>query len=101
MESKIENPLANPVIGLRQEFDEWGLLYNPDTSDSMAISPVGVVIWKLLDGKHTIPDIVAEVKIQCEDAPETVQEDVVTFIQSLQARGYLENPIEVPPQATN
>ena len=101
MESKIENPLANPVIGLRQEFDEWGLLYNPDTSDSMAINPVGVVIWKLLDGKHTLPDIVGEVKIQFEDAPEMVKDDVVTFIQSLQARGYLVNPIEVPPQTTN
>jgi hypothetical protein len=61
MEANQEYPVAKSVVVLREEFDEWAVLYNPDTADAVGINPVGVAIWKLLDGIH-ITDIAIEVK---------------------------------------
>ena len=54
-----DKPIANPLVVLREEFDNWAVLFNPDTADAMGINPVGVVVWKLMDGQHTLHDLVA------------------------------------------
>ena len=43
------NPVANPLIVLREEFDDWAILFDPDTGSAVGINPVGVAIWKVLD----------------------------------------------------
>jgi hypothetical protein len=45
------NPVANPLIVLREEFDDWAILFDPDTGNAFGLNPTGVFIWKLLDGK--------------------------------------------------
>ena len=56
-------PIANPIIVLREEFDDWAILFNPDSGDAHGLNPIGVFVWKRLDGKHTINDIIEEINI--------------------------------------
>ena len=60
--SPTDKPVANPVVVLREEFDDWALLFNPDTAEAVGINPLGVAVWKLLDGRHTLDQIVAMVQ---------------------------------------
>ena len=47
-----------------------------------------MVIWKCLDGKHTVPDIVGIIKDKCENVPENVEEDVNEYIKELIEEGF-------------
>lgn len=84
-----DTPIANPVVVLREEFDDWAVLFNPDTADAVGISPSGVMVWKLMDGARTMSDIVAVVSDSFSEVPQTVGEDVAAFIESLSARGLI------------
>jgi len=52
-----EKPVANPLVVLREEFDDWAVLFDPDSGNAFGLNPLGVFIWKLLDGHRTIEDI--------------------------------------------
>lgn len=90
-------PIANQMIVLREDFDDWAILFDPDTAEGYTINPVGVFIWKKLDGKHTIDDIVKLLKENCEDIPDLQQlaEDVKEFIGDLVNRGLAGYEIEM------
>ncbi|HGJ67589.1 TPA: SynChlorMet cassette protein ScmD [bacterium] len=82
-----DKPIANPIIVLREEFDDWAILFNPDSGDAHGLNPVGVFIWKMLDGKHTIDDIIEEIKSDCDDVTAEVNKDVSDFIKELTDKG--------------
>jgi SynChlorMet cassette protein ScmD len=86
---KTETPIANPMLVLREEFDDWAVLFDPDTGDGFGLNPVSVFIWKRLDGKHTIQDITKELCENCEDAPENAGQQVNDFIKELVEKGYV------------
>ena len=88
MENK-GRPIADPVVVLREEFDDWALLFNPDTKDTVGIDPVGVQIWKLMDGKHDVLMVIEEIKKRFADVPETVEQEVQSFVDDLVERGFL------------
>ena len=81
------NPIANPLLVLREEFDDWAVLFDPDTGDSFGLNPVSVFIFKRLDGKHTLEDIMKELRIECKNAPEDAEKYVRDFIADLTKRG--------------
>lgn len=81
-------PIANPLLVLREEFDDWAILFDPDTGDASALNPVSVFIFKKLDGKHTLHDIMEELKKECSDMPETAEQEVYEFITELLDKGY-------------
>ena len=31
----------NPIVVLREEFDEWAVLYNPNSTAAVGINPIG------------------------------------------------------------
>lgn len=82
-----DKPIANPQIILREEFDDWAVLFDPDTAQGFALNPVGVLIWKRLDGKHGLGDIVRSVRERCEDVPEDVEEHCREFVAGLVKQG--------------
>ncbi len=84
---KITVPIANPEVVLREEFDDWAILFDPDTGDAFGLNPVSVFVWKRLDGNYTVEKIVDELKAECEDVPEDAPEHVSTFIGELVERG--------------
>ncbi len=75
--------IANPDIVFREEFDDWAVLFNPDTGDGVGINPVGVYIWKHLDGRFTIGEIADKLKKACDDAPDDTEAFVTAFIDQL------------------
>ena len=83
------NPIANPMIVLREEFDDWAILFDPDTGDAHGINPVGVFVWKHLDGRHSSTQIVQELRENCEAVPGDAEEDIDAFIDDLVRRGYV------------
>lgn len=83
------NPIANPVAVLREEFDDWAVLFNPDTADAVGVNPVGVAVWKRMDGKRSLEKIVAEIKEGFEDVPENVLDEITAFVNNLAEKGFV------------
>lgn len=85
--SEKKKPVANPLVVLREEFDDWAVLFDPDTGNAFGLNPVGVFIWKRLDGRHTIEDIQKELRQNCEDMPGEAELHLKDFIKSLVEQG--------------
>ncbi len=34
---------------IREEYDDWAILFNPDTSEAYGLNPISVFIFKRLD----------------------------------------------------
>jgi SynChlorMet cassette protein ScmD len=88
------SPVRNPVAVLREEFDDWAVLFNPDTAQAVGINPVGVCVWKLIDGKRTIDDMVAQIEDIYDDVPDSVCDDIAVFIQNLTEGGFIGYEVE-------
>lgn len=82
-------PIRNPDVVFRQEFDEWAILFDPQTGNAFAINPVSAFIWKNLNGKHTLDELTILIKEEFVEIPENVQEDVLTFIKDMVDKGYV------------
>ena len=82
-------PIANPVAVLREEFDDWAVLFNPDTAAAIGINPVGVAIWKQLDGRHDLATIVAEIQARFSNVPGTAEDEIALFIDQLALQGFV------------
>ena len=84
-----DKPIANPIVVLREEFDDWAVLFNPDTAGAVGINPVGVAVWKLMNGERNLENIVEEVRDRFVDVPETVFEEVSAFVSNLAESGFV------------
>lgn len=82
-------PVANPVVVLREEFDDWAVLFNPDTGDAVGINPVGVAVWKLMDKGQGLEAIVAKIHDRFADVPEAATEEISAFVGELAERGFV------------
>ena len=85
----MDNPSANPVVVLREEFDDWAVLFNPDTAEAVGINPTGVSVWKMLDGRLTMAEIVARVGECYSEVPERAADEVRDFIRNLAEKGFV------------
>ena len=86
--NQTDKPIANPVVVLREEFDDWAILFNPDTAAAVGINPIGVAVWKRMDGNRSLMEIVLEIKGSFEDAPEASLEEITAFVNSLAGQGF-------------
>jgi len=87
--NQTDRPIANPIVVLREEFDDWAVLFNPDTAGAVGTNPVGVAVWKLLDGRRSIEDIVAKIKNSFEDTPEAAGKEIAAFVETLAESGFV------------
>ncbi|CAK0781350.1 pyrroloquinoline quinone biosynthesis protein D [Gammaproteobacteria bacterium] len=87
--NRTDNPIVNPIVVLREESDEWAILFNPDTADAVVINPVGVAVWKMMDGQRRFKDIVLEIKTRFANASEAAFEEIVAFVDKLVERNYV------------
>ena len=79
----------NPVVVLREEFDDWAVLYNPDNAEAVGTNPLGVDIWKRLDNQKSVGEIVAGIKQEYTNVPENAEVEILEFIQKLLQRGLI------------
>jgi SynChlorMet cassette protein ScmD len=89
-----KRPIVNPTVVLREEFDDWAILFNPDTAEAVGTNPVGVAVWKLMDGKHSIREINAAIEVQFADVPDAAPQDILAFIKNLTKRGFVGYELE-------
>ena len=82
-------PIANPNVVLREEFDDWAVLFNPDTADAVGTNPIGVAVWKRMDGKRSIEEIVAEINNRFEEVPAAALEEISAFVSTLAQQGFV------------
>ncbi len=82
-----DKPLANPLIVLREEFDDWAILFDPDKGDAYGLNTVSVFIWQRLDGKHTVADILQEMQTQYDGVPAEAETHIREFIDHLMGKG--------------
>ena len=86
--SKADRPIANPLSVLHEEFDDWALLFDPDSGKVVGLNPVSVFIWKRLDGNHTQGEILTELRDHFESVPEEAEEHLKEFVR-LAERGFV------------
>lgn len=79
----------NPVIVLREEFDDWAVLYNPDNAEAVGANPIGVDIWKKLDGTKKVVEIITEIKEEYHNVSESADSEIYEFIEKLAKRGLI------------
>jgi SynChlorMet cassette protein ScmD len=80
-------PMANSSVVLREEFDDWAILFDPDANVAFGINPMGVHVWKYLDGRHTLSEILSEIRADCDDVPDDAETHVRDFIDELLKKG--------------
>jgi len=92
---KLSNlPIANPLVVLREEFDDCAILFNPDTADAVGLNPVGVAVWKQLNGKNTLEDILKKIQEEFSDTPETAPQEIKKFIDDLAEHAFVGYEVE-------
>jgi SynChlorMet cassette protein ScmD len=87
--NQIDKPIANPNVVLREEFDDWAILFNPDTAAAVGTNPVGVAVWKMIDGKRSIEDIVSKIETSFEDTPDAALKEITVFVNRLAENGFV------------
>lgn len=92
--NQTDRPIANPLVVLREEFDDWAVLFNPDTADAMGTNPVGVAVWKRMDGRRSLDDIVSEITTSFDDTPETAFKEIAAFVNTLAENGFVGQELE-------
>jgi SynChlorMet cassette protein ScmD len=79
--------ISKPTIVFREEFDDWALLYDPDTGDAFGLNPIGATIWKNLDGNNTIGGLAEMIRRDFKNVPEDVDAQISSFLMALKEKG--------------
>jgi SynChlorMet cassette protein ScmD len=78
---------ASPAVVLREEFDDWAVLFDPETGAGFSLNPVGVFVWRHLDGRHSVDDIMDAMRREFAEVPEDARAHMEELIQSLVDKG--------------
>jgi len=73
--------VPNPSIVLREEFDDWAILFDPDTGNAFGLNPLGVLVWKRFLNRERLEDIVRSISDAALDVPPDVEDHVRTFMK--------------------
>jgi len=76
-------PKINPEAVFREEFDDWGIIFNPDTGNIFGVNPISALIWKNINGKNTIADIHNKIKDTVTDMPDNSLGQIESYINQL------------------
>lgn len=87
MVDRRSKPQLRLQIVLREETDDWAVLFDPDSGEAYGLDPVGVFIAKRLDGSKSIVEILRELGEHFEGIPPTADQDALDFVDSLMEKG--------------
>jgi len=73
-----------------REEDNGAFLFDPIKDELQCLNDTGVVIYKAINGKNSVEDIVKQLEAMYpEVAKDQIRKDVETFLEDLNTRGYL------------
>ena len=82
-------PKVKDDIVFREE-DDGAFLFDPIKDNLRCINETGAFVFRELDGKNSIDDIVKKLKsAHPEIKEEEIKKDVISFINDLKIRGFL------------
>ncbi|HWQ63305.1 MAG TPA: PqqD family peptide modification chaperone [Methanospirillum sp.] len=81
-------PQVHPNVSLREEYDDWALLFNPDTGDTVGLTPTGVTIWKSLTEGKDMSGIMSALSQEFEDLPDNPEKDILVFFDEIVTLGF-------------
>ncbi len=84
-----KTPIQNPLTVLRVEFDDWAILFDPDSAKTMGINPTGVAVWKLIDGRKGIENIASGIREKFSDVSISAEKEISDFIDELYKNGFI------------
>jgi hypothetical protein len=79
----------SPDVVLREDDEIGALLFHLDTVEVVGLNPVGLLVWQLMDGQHTLEDVVVEVKRRFAQVPDDIGTELATFVGDLAGRSFL------------
>jgi SynChlorMet cassette protein ScmD len=82
-------PFANPDIVYREDFDDWAILFDPDTADAYGLDEIGSFIWKQIDDKRSVDAIAGRIPDEFDGVPENVGEHVEAFFTDMENNGLI------------
>jgi hypothetical protein len=82
-------PRRHPDTAFRQVGDEGGLVVLPGRAEVKVLNPVGIAVFKMLDGSRDLDTLAAAIAEEFEIAPEKARQDVISFLEELQHEGML------------
>jgi hypothetical protein len=95
--SALSRYLCNPDVVLREEDEDGGLLFNPDTNQIRVLNHTGLFIWKLCDGNHKLEGILAALRDAYNEIPEEqVDQQVKDFVDEMVANGFIGIQVSEP-----
>ena len=78
-----------PEVVLREETDNWALLFNPADGGVVGVNPMGVALWKLLEAPATATAVTEALRARCEATPTQAEQEVAEYLERLASRGFL------------
>lgn len=79
--------VASPTVVLREEFDHWAVLFDPDTGAALGVNPVGAAVWRLLDGTRTLDQVLQKIRASFSEVPPFAMADLSSYAQQLHSAG--------------
>jgi hypothetical protein len=84
--------IQNPDIILREEDEDGGLLFNPDTGQVKVVNSTGLFIWKQFATSNDLETVVSAIKANYEDVPDQeVVKDISGFLELMVEKGFIGN----------
>lgn len=87
--SLTDRPRRHHDSSYRAIGDDGGLVVLPGRAEVKVLNAVGVRVFSLLDGAHSVEEIVEAVTEEFEVAPDVARRDVLDFLGELADHGML------------
>ncbi len=82
--------LCNPEVVLREEDEDGGLLFNPDTNQVKIVNSTGLFIWKQFNSPKVKEAVISALEISFDEVPpDAVRSDVDEFLQEMIGTGFI------------
>ena len=79
----------NPSLVFRKEFDQSGLLFNPDDGRIFTLNPTTAFICEKLQAETTKEEILAAMQAKIRNVPAEAESDLEAFLTQLRNAGFL------------
>jgi len=86
---RIDFPKRHPDSSFRPIGDEGGLVVLPGKAEVKVLNPAAITIFSLMDGTHSLDQIVDRVTGEFEVSRETAMVDLCSFIEELASQSML------------
>ena len=78
---------VNPNLVLRIEDDDCALLFDPDNGRVQMLNSTAVDVWKQLDGKLSLQEVIDNLQNLYEGVDESAAQQVLVLVENLAGLG--------------